>query len=121
MGGRKGYTLRKLIHNTREIKEEQKSLYDAIKHNNPQKAVYASAKILAKSDIAIDAIAHSFLFMSEIGTADYNNLNKKNIKERRKELTKKWSEYRKGINKTFDPSINRDIIDSATRTIGGNK
>jgi hypothetical protein len=121
MGGRKGYSLKKLVHNTREIRVEQSALYDAIKQNNAQKVVSASAKILAKSDTAIDAIAHSFLFMSEIQEKNYDKLKKKDIKNRRKELSKKWAEYRKEVNKKFDTSISRDIIDSATRVIGENK
>ena len=103
----------------RKVKSEQKELLKGIEDNNPKKVVQASAGILAKSDASLESLAHSFLFVSGIKEKESKRLSKQDTKERRKELAKKWASYRKEKGKKFDVSTNRDVVDSATRVIGG--
>ncbi|MBU2503538.1 MAG: hypothetical protein KJ879_00590 [Nanoarchaeota archaeon] len=121
MGGRKGYSLKKIVGDIRKVKSNQKELLQGIKDNNPKKVVSASAGILAKSDTALESLAHSFLFVGSLKEKDFKRLNKESTKERRKQLAKKWASYRKEKGKKFDAATNRDIVDSATRTLGGIK
>lgn len=120
MGGRKGYSLKRIVGDIRKVKTEQKQLLDSIKSNQPENVVKASAKILAKSDNALESLAYSYLFVDSIKD-DYKKLGAEGTKERRKELAKKWSDFRKEKGKKFDPSTNRDVVDSATRVLGGGK
>ena len=120
MGGRKGYSLKKIVGDIRKVKTEQKQLLSSIRENDPKKLVKASAKILAKSDNALESLVYSYLFVDSIKD-DYQKLSAEGTKERRKELAKKWADFRKEKDKTFDPTTNRDIVDSATRVLGGGK
>ncbi|PIW88843.1 MAG: hypothetical protein COZ93_08205 [Nitrospirae bacterium CG_4_8_14_3_um_filter_44_28] len=119
MGGRKGYSLKNIVGDIRRVKSDQKELLQGIKDNNPKKVVKASASILAKSDASLESLAHSFLFVGGLKEKDYKKLSKQGTKERRKELAKKWASYRKEKDKKFDATTNRDVVDSATRVIGG--
>lgn len=119
MGGRKGYSLKKIVGDIRKVKSEQKELLKGIEDNNPKKVVQASAGILAKSDASLESLAHSFLFVGGLKENEYKKLSEQDIKERRKELAKKWSSYRKEKGKKFDALTNRDVVDSATRVLGG--
>jgi len=119
MGGRKGYSLKRIVGDLRKVKSEQKELLKGIKDNNAGKVVQASASILAKSDAPLESLAHSFLFVGSIEKEEYKRLSEQDTKERRKELAKKWAAYRKEKGKKFDVSTNRDVVDSATRVLGG--
>jgi len=121
MGGRKGYSLKKIVGDVRKIRSSQKELLQGIKDNDPKKVVSSSARMLAKSDTALEPLAHSFLFVGGLKEKDYRRLGKERTKRRRKELAKKWASYRKEKGKKFDPATNRDIVDSATRVLGGGK
>ncbi|GEM_PF-5216573 len=121
MGGRKGYSLKKIVGNLQKVRSEKTQLLQGIKENSPKKVALASAGILAKSDIALESLAHSFLFVGGIQEQEYRKLGRKDTKERRKELSKKWAAYRKEKGKKFDAPSNRDVVDSATRVIGGAK
>jgi len=118
MGGRKGYSLKKVVGDLRKIKETQKELLKGIKDKDPKKIVKASAKILAKSEIALESIGYSYIFVDSI-SSEYKKLQKESTKERRKELTKKWASFRKEKGKKFDATTNRDVVDSTTRVLGG--
>jgi len=119
MGGRKGYSLKRIVGDIRKIKSEQKKLLKGIEDNNPKKVVQASAGILAKSDASLESLAHSFLFVGGFKEKEYKKLSGQETKERRKELAKKWASYRREKGKKFDAFTNRDIVDSATRVLGG--
>ena len=121
MGGRRGYSLKKIVGDMRKVAHNKKELLQGIKENNPQKVVSESANILAKSDDVIESLAYSFLFVSSIKDKDTKKLRKEDTKERRKELAKRWADYRKTKKKRFDISTNRDIVDSATRILGSKK
>jgi len=121
MGGRKGYSLKEVVGDITKVRTIKKELLQGIKDNDPKKVVSASSRILAKSDTALESLAHSFLFISGLKERDYKRLSKQNIKERRKELAKKWVSYRKETGKKFDAATNRDVVDSATRVLGGEK
>lgn len=121
MGGRKGYSLKKIVGDIRKVKSNQKELLKGIKDNNPKQVVKSSARILAKSDTALESLAHSFLFVGSLKEKDYKKLSKQDTKDRRKELAKKWSSYRKEKGKKFDSATNRDVVDSATRVLRGAK
>lgn len=120
MGGRKGYPLQKIVGNVRRMKDEQKQLLEGIKENNPEKVVKASVGIISKSDKALESLVYSYLFVDSI-KKDYRKLSKEDTKKRRKKLAKKWASYRKEKGKQFDPTTNREIVDSATRILGGKK
>jgi hypothetical protein len=119
MGGRKGYSLKKLVGDIRKVKTEKKELLQGIEDNNPKKVVSASAGILAKSDNFLESLAHSFLFVSDLKEKEHKRLSKQDTKQRRKELAKKWALYRREKGKKFDAATNRDVVDSATRILGG--
>lgn len=119
MGGRKGYSLNKIVGDLRKIRSNQKEILQGIRDNNPKKVVSSSARILAKSDTALESLAHSFLFVAGLKEKDYKRLSKESTKKRRKELAKKWASYRKEKGKKFDSATNRDVVDSATRVLGG--
>lgn len=118
MGGRKGYSLRVVVGPLRPIKKEENELLRAIENENPKKVIASSAKIIAKSALALDSIGYGYLFMDSISD-DYKRLQAQSVKERRKEITKQWALFRKKLGKTFDPRVNRDVVDSATRVLGG--
>jgi len=120
MGGRKGYSLKKIVGNTRKIKDEKKNLLDAIEHNDVKGVVSSSAKILAKSDEVLESLAHSFVFIGSL-EKDYNKLRKESTKARKLDISKKWAKYRKEKGIEFEESVNRNIVDTATRTLGGTK
>ena len=118
MGGRKGYSLSTVVGPLRLIKKPENELLRAIENEDPKKVVAYSAKIIASSDLALDSIGYGYLFMDSISN-DYERLRAQDTKERRKELAKKWAQFRKEQGKTFDTRINRDVVDSATRILGG--
>ncbi len=120
MGGRKGHSLQKIVGDLRKVKEEQKRLVEGIKKNHPIQIVKASAGILSKSDKSLDALAYSYVFADSI-QKDYKKLSVEETKERRKEISHKWADFRKEAEKQFDPETNREIVDSATRIFGGEK
>lgn len=120
MGGRKGYSLKAIVRDIRKVRVEQKQLLQGVKENDPKKIVGASAKILSKSDRGIESLAYSYLFVDSIKD-DYKKLSEESIKKRRKELAKKWADFRKEKGKKFDPATNRNVVDSATRVLGGEK
>ena len=119
MGGRKGYSLKRIVGDIRKVKSEEKELFKGIENNNPERVVQATTGILAKSDATLESLAHSFLFVGSIREKEYKRLSEQDTKERRKELAKKWAAYRKEKGKKFDASTNRDVVDSATRVLGG--
>ena len=118
MGGRKGYSLRAVVGSLTPIKKTENELLRAIENENPKKVVVSSAKIIARSALALDSIGYGYLFIDSISD-DYKRLQAQSIKERRKELAKKWALFRKERGKTFDARVNRDVVDSATRVLGG--
>ncbi len=118
MGGRKGYSLSTVVGPLRPIKKPEKELLRAIEIQDPKKVVAFSAKIIAKSDLALDSIGYGYLFMDSISD-DYKRLRAQSTKERRKEIAKRWALFRKERGKTFDARVNRDVVDSATRVLGG--
>ena len=117
MGGRKGHSLNKIVGSTRKLIKEKRELIEGVKGGDYKKAIVASAKILAKSDKALDALAYSFSFVGSL-KKEYEKLKRDTVKERKKELAKKWSGYRKKEQKDFDIATNRQIVDSITRALG---
>ncbi len=119
MGGRKGYSLKRIVGDIRKVRAEQKDLLKGIANNDPKRVVRASANILAKSDAPLEALAHSFLFVGSIKEQEHERLSKQDTKERRRLLAKKWAAYRKETSKKFDAPTNRSVVDSATKVLGG--
>jgi len=120
MGGRKGYSLSKVVGDLRKVKTLQKELLEGVKGKDPKVVAKATTKILAKSSKALESIGHAFLFVDSISD-EYEKLGKRKTKARRKEVSKKWASYRKEKGKKFDPAINRDVVDSTTRALGRKK
>ena len=120
MGGRKGYSLNKVVGDLRKVRGDQKELLEGIQDRNPKEVVTASARILAKSDKALESIGYGYIFIDGISD-EYGKLRKESTKERRKELSRKWASFRKGKGKKFDSSTNRDVVDTVTRILGGKK
>lgn len=120
MGGRKGHSLAKIVGDLRAVKEEKRELLDAIEHKDVGRVVSSSAKMLAKSNNALESLTHSYLFVDGLKN-DYDKLRNESVKERRLEISKRWAKYRKEKGIDFDDAINRDIVDNATRTLGGAK
>lgn len=120
MGGRKGYSLRKIVGDLRKVKKEQKELFEGIDEKDPKKVVRASAKILAKSDKEITSLVYSLKFIKNLEKEE-ERLKKEEIKERRKELSKRWAAFRKKEKEKFDPSTNRRVVDSINDVLEGEK
>ena len=120
MGGRKGYSLKKIVGDLRTTIPEQRELLRGIEESNPKKVVKATAHILSKSDDALESLAYGFLFVDSIKD-EYQKLQKKNVKARRKTLTKKWALFREKSGKKFSPETNRSVVDTTTKVLGGNK
>jgi len=120
MGGRKGYPLSRIVGDVRKVIREQKELFESIDREDPKETVRASAKILAKSDREINALAYSLKFIHEI-EKEGKPSEEETIKERRDKLSKKWIKFRKREGKKFDPSINRRVVDSVNDALGGKK
>jgi hypothetical protein len=118
MGGRKGYSLKNIVGDLRKVRATQKELLEGVQEEDPKKVVKASAKILAKSDKALESIGYSYLFIDSLSD-EYKELRKESTKERRKNLAKKWASFRKEKDKKFDAATNRDVVDSTTRVLGG--
>lgn len=116
MGGRKGYTLKRVVGDVRAIKKEKKELLEWIDEKNPKEVVRTTGKILAKSNTLLESIATSIQFVDAIESEE-KQLKKEPTKERRKELSKKWADFRKKEGKKFDPVINRKIVDSINRVM----
>jgi len=120
MGGRKGHSLGKIVGDMRKVKHEQTELIEGVKQNNPEKILKATTGILSKSIKSLESLTYSYLFVDSIKD-DYKKLSEEGVKARRKEITKKWAEFREEAGKKFDAEVNREIVDSATRVIGGAK
>jgi hypothetical protein len=120
MGGRKGYSLKKVVGDVRKIKKEKKELLEWIDEKNPNEVIKSTGKIIAKSDTILDSLATSLKFVDTIESEE-KNLQKEPIKVRRKHLSKKWANFRKKEGKKFDPTINRKIVDSISRALEGKK
>lgn len=118
MGGRKGYSLKKIVGDMRKVKADQKTLLQGIKDKSPKKVVKASAKMLSKSNKSIESLAYSYLFVDSV-KKHYDKLKKESLKGRRKDLAKKWASFRKEKGKKFDATTNRNVVDSASRVLGG--
>ena len=118
MGGRKGYTLKRVVGDVRTIKKEKKELLEWIEEKNPQEVVRTTGKIIAKSDKLLDSIASSIKF-ADVIESEEKQLQGESTKERRKELSKKWANFRKKEGKKFDPITNRKIVDSVNRALEG--
>jgi|SRR3989344_9614504 len=120
MGGRKGYSLKKVVGDVRKIKKEKKELLEWIDEKNPAEVIKTTGKIIAKSDSLLDSIATSIRFISSIESEE-KELRKEPTKQRRKELSKKWAEFRKKDGKKFDSTTNRKVVDSINRVLGDKK
>jgi len=120
MGGRKGYSLKRVVGDVRKIKKEKKELLEWIDEKNPEEVIKSTGKIIAKSDLALDSLATSLKFVDEI-EAEEKKLQEKSTKARRKDLSKKWADFRKKEGKKFDFTINRKIVDSINRALEGKK
>jgi len=66
MGGRKGYSLTEVVGDLRKVKSSQKELLQGIQDKDPKKVVRASAKLLAKSDKALESIGYGYLFIDSL-------------------------------------------------------
>jgi hypothetical protein len=117
MGGRKGYSLRRVVGDLRKVGGEKKRLLQGIKEHDVDKAVTASAKLLAGSDEALDSVVHAFLFVRSIDKKTRKQLSEKNTRERRLGLAEQWSSYRTKAGVHFSPEINRSVVDTATRAL----
>lgn len=120
MGGRKGYSLSKVVGDLRKFKTPQRELSQGVKDKDPKVVVKATSTILAKSSKALESIGHSYLFIDSI-SGEYDKLSNQGTKERRKQLSKKWAAYRKEKGKKFDSATNRDVVDTTTRVLGRQK
>ena len=120
LGGRKGYSLKRVVGDVRKIKKEKKELLEWIDEKNPTEVVKTTGKIIAKSDHLLDSLALSLKFVDTL-EAEENNLRKESTKERRKNLSKKWAEFRKKEEKKFDPTVNRKVVDSINRALEDKK
>ena len=120
MGGRKGPILKRIVGDTKKVRAGRKVLLQAIEDKDLKKVVGATAGLLGRSDEALESIAYGYLFGDSV-TSEHEKLRKESTKERRKELAKRWAAFRKEKGKQFDSATNRDIVDSATRVLGGEK
>lgn len=120
MGGRKGYSLKEIVGDIRKVKLGRRELLISIKDKDPKKIVKATTKILNKSDEQLESLAYSFIFMDSI-KKDYSKLREESTKNRRKNLAKKWASFREEKGKKFNTKINRNIVDSANKALGGIK
>src|SRR3989344_5935697 len=102
MGGRKGYSLKKVVGDVRKIKKEKKELLEWIDEKNPNEVIKTTGKIIAKSDKLLDSIATSIKFIETIKQEE-KQLREESTKKRRKDLSKKWAYFRKKEGKKFDP------------------
>lgn len=118
MGGRRGYSLKKIVGDIRKVKADQNELLKSIKDRDIKKVVKATAKILDKSEQKLESLAYSFVFMDSF-KKEYNKLRKKIPKDRRKSLAKKWASFREEKGKKFDAITNRNVVDSANKVLGG--
>lgn len=76
-----------------------------------------AAKILSKDVESLKFLAHSYLFMDSLSN-EYDELRKKNPKERRKVIAKKWVLFKKEKGVEFDQVMDKDLVDSATKILG---
>ena len=120
MGGRKGHSLNKVVGDTRKVRADKKDLLDGIKENNPKKVAKATAGMLSNSEKVLDSLTYSYFFADSI-KRDRKKLGNERIKERKKELAKRWSSYKKRTGKKFDAETNREVVTSAARILGGKK
>ena len=120
MGGRKGHSLKSIVGDLRRVRAEKKDLLDAIENRDVGKVVSSSARMLAKSDNVLDALAHSYVFIDGL-KKEYARLRSESVQERRLEISRRWAKYRREKGVDFDDAINRDIVENATRTLGGVK
>jgi hypothetical protein len=120
MGGRKGYDIKRVVGDVRKIKKEKKELLNFIDEKNPSEVTKVTGKIIAKSDLLLDSIVTSIKFV-EIIESEEKQLKEISIKDRRKGLSKKWSDFRKKEGKRFDPIVNRKVVDSINRALEDRK
>jgi len=117
MGGRKGYSLGRIVGDLRKVGREKKKLLRGIKEHDIVKAVSASAELLARSDEALDSIVHGFLFIRSMDKKTWNELVQEDARERKLGLAEEWSNYRREVGVEFSPEVNRNVVDTATRSL----
>lgn len=120
MGGRKGYPLRNVVGDIRKIKKEKKELLEWVDEENPKKVIKTTGRIIAKSDKLLESFATSIKFIDSIKDEE-KKLKEESTKERRKDISKKWANFRKKQGKKFDTITNRKIVDSINRSLEDKK
>jgi hypothetical protein len=121
MGGRKGYSLRCVVGDLSKVRTEKRQLLDGIKAGDVKTVVASSARIMAKSDDALDAIVHGLFFVRSMDPTKHQQLADQPTRERRLGLADQWSTYRKKMKIEVSPTLNREIVDTAARVIGRKK
>lgn len=109
-------SLKRVVGDVRKIKKEKKELLEWIDEKKPDEVVKTTGKIIAKSDRLLDSLALSLKFVDAIEAGE-SKLRKESTKDRRKNLSKKWADFRKEKGKKFNPTVNRKVVDSINRAL----
>ena len=120
MGGRKTYSVRKVLGDLRQSIGERKKLSAAISEEDAKKITQATLDVFRKSDYAVDNLS-KVLDMADI----FEELEGKEIKpkETKQIVTDFWNKTKEDRNIKTGAEIDRNLIESATKILkrGGKK
>lgn len=114
MGGRKGYSAKRVIGDARSFLKEKKRFEEALKEEKPEKIVQTTLEIFNKSDTAIDNLSKG---LAMFGFFEDSKKREKTAKEVKKEATKYWTKVKEDKKITAISEIDRLIVESATKTL----
>jgi hypothetical protein len=113
MGGRKSYSIKKVVGPTKKIQKERRQLRESLEIGDPKGIVKATVDIVKSSDFAVGNLVHTITFLSII-----QEFEKKPITENLKqEVVKRWTELKKEKKIETEPEIDRLLIESAIKTL----
>ena len=115
MGGRKSYTTDRVVGKSDKLKPQKQALAQAILSEDPKRIVSSAVNLLSSSDVAIGNLA------TAVKLLDFISENKKrpplSYQERKELVSKEWAKIKKTDDLKTSSTIDKLLIESATKVI----
>lgn len=113
MGGRKSYSITKVVGSTKKLQRERRELRLSLKIGKPKDVVTATVNIIKNSDVAVQNLTRAVHFFSIIQEFE-KRPSSENLKQ---EVVKRWTELKKEKNIESDSTTDRLLVESAIKTL----